>query len=494
MKRYLRTLAILLPLVAACVDGDDPANPTLDADFIGYSEPADRQTTCGNCHISKQAAWVQTAHSQAFATLENIGMDDNPVCQQCHTVSGWANQADDSSGFFAVGANAKHFYKDVQCESCHGPGAPHVLNPESTQPLTTIFADTGATVGCAACHSGDHHPFVEEWRSSAHGNGTHVSTNPSCQGCHNGEVALRRFDRDAKFIEMSGTPGQQITCAVCHDPHGRDNPAQLRLPINEPSLENNLCMNCHQRNFAPVMTSTRGAHSPQGPLLIGIAGWIPPDFNYDSTLALSSHGSERNPRLCAGCHVESFTITDQITGQFQVSSTGHRFKAIPCVDANGVPTGAANCPDGERRFNACTSSGCHASGAIASGLRNLLRDQLTTNYIDVMWKDKDNDGQLDPLPIDSGLLAQVRFTTPGDFSATGAGATTLTVGEGVWFNVDLVKNADGSFGVHNPFYAEALLLASLQALRDRYTYLPAPPAGLQARMNRRATMLGVRSR
>jgi hypothetical protein len=37
--------------------------------------------------------------------------------------------------------------------------------------LASIKSDTGAAVtnGCAECHSGTHHPFVEEWRMSRHG-------------------------------------------------------------------------------------------------------------------------------------------------------------------------------------------------------------------------------------------------------------------------------------------------------------------------------------
>lgn len=493
MRRMLArgALAVSLSLLAGCVD-DNPGQPGLDTDFVGYSDVATGQTVCGNCHITKQRTWEATAHAGAWETLQGSGAAQ-AFCAACHTVSGFANTADDSSGYFAVSDNAKPFYQDVQCESCHGPGAAHVAAPDDMQPLTTIAADTGATIGCAACHSGAHNPFVEEWRSSAHGNERpSQQTSASCQGCHEGSAALRRMDPDAKWIEQTSGSLQPITCAVCHDPHGRDNPSQLRLPISEPSLERNLCMTCHQKRFAPDPASTRGAHSPQGPMLLGDAGWIPPNFNYDSSLALSSHGSQLNPRLCAGCHVESFTVNDQITGAFLVSSTGHSFKAIPCVDANGVPTGAADCPDNERRFNSCATGGCHATGAIASNLRNLLEDQLTTNYIDVMWRDVNANGRLDALPTDSGLLAQVKATTPGDFSATGAGATTLTVGEGVWFNTDLVKNADGSFGVHNPFYAEALLLASLQTLRATYTYLPAPPAGLRTFYSGRMRALGMR--
>ena len=45
----------------------------------------------------------------------------------------------------------------------------------------------------------------------------------------------------------------------------------------------------------------------------------------------------------------------------------------------------------------------------------------------------------------------------------------------------MIQRADGSFGVHNPIYAEALLLGGYTALHVQYPYLPAPPAWIQAR-------------
>jgi hypothetical protein len=189
--------------------------------------------------------------------------------------------------------------------------------------------------------------------------------------------------------------------------------------------------------------------------------------------------------------MERFDVTDAATGAFQLHSTGHSFKAIPCVDANGAPTGAATCADNQRRYNACSSGGCHASGVIAMNERAVLRGRLQ-GYLDILWKDKNANGVLDPLPTDSGLLALVKKTTPTDFSTTGTGATIITVGEGVWFNADMIQRGDGSFGVHNPIYAEALFLGGIAALHVQYPYLPTPPAGVQSQLNARMQALGMR--
>jgi hypothetical protein len=114
--------------------------------------------------------------------------------------------------------------------------------------------------------------------------------------------------------------------------------------------------------------------------------------------------------------------------------------------------------------------------------RQVLHGRLQ-GEIRTLWVDANNNGVLDAFPTDSGLLAIVRQTTPNDFSTTGAGANITTVGEGAWFNADLIQRADGSFGVHNPIYAEALLLGSTDAVRAQYTYLP-PAAPAQAAFER----------
>ncbi len=498
VRSLVPALVLAVLALPACVDDNEsPNEPQLDAAFLGYSNPDTRQTTCGNCHVDKQRSWARTAHASAWDGLQTANPSPaltEQTCAKCHTTSGFGNLASDTSGYFAVAADARRFYRDVQCESCHGPGGGHVSAPDDAQPLSTIFADTASAIGCGTCHSDTHHPFVEEWRSSGHGFiNVAEASNPSCAGCHEGRAALARFDPNAKYMEQAGANYQAITCAVCHDPHGSANGAQLRLSASAPTLETNLCMQCHQRRFAPDPASSRGAHSPQGPMVLGEAGWTPPNFAYDAARQASSHGVNANPGLCATCHLESFQVNDAATGSFLVTATGHSFKATPCVDANGQPTGAADCPDAERRFTACASAGCHTSESNARGLLAVLEGRLDAD-VARLWVDVNGNGRLDTLPVDSGLLAIVKQQTPGDFSTTGTGATIITVGEGVWFNADLVRNTDGSRGVHNPFYAEALLLASEQILRQTYTYLPLMSPALRQRVGARMQALGVTSR
>jgi hypothetical protein len=240
---------------------------------------------------------------------------------------------------------------------------------------------------------------------------------------------------------------------------------------------------CHHNRANPDPTTYRGAHSPQGPMLLGTAGWRPSTFTYDTSLT-SSHGSERNPRLCAGCHVDGFTVTDAVTGQFAFRSTGHTFRAIPCLRGDGTPDTTDTCSLTSRTFRACATSACHASQSAARGAFQVL-DARLTSYLDVLWKD--NNGNRARDAGDTGLLMQVASS---EFRVD----PTITVAEGALFNTTMISTTlaasnDGSHGVHNPFYAEALLLASISEMRSRYG-LPVPPA-MESQMAVRRAALGM---
>src|SRR5690348_2840083 len=149
-------------------------------------------------------------------------------------------------------------------------------------------------ISCASCHSGAHTPFAEQWAASGHNDSAGMATPASqaaCQSCHEGKAAILKFNgnQHTRFLDSTGT--KTIVCVVCHDPHGSNNVAQLRAPIDVPDPSRNLCMQCHLRNATPTPSFTRGgrsAHSSQGPILLGEgAGWMPPGFYFDSAGAYS---------------------------------------------------------------------------------------------------------------------------------------------------------------------------------------------------------------
>lgn len=463
--------ALLLFATSACVDEkivyrDGPAfiaPPAAAANFLGYHDETTDRTTCGNCHVTQQAKWEQTGHAEAWATLQSSG-GAQALCEGCHTVSNKGNAVTATDVGYTSTKDER--YHDVQCESCHGPGLDHVTSPTRGQMLASIHADTGATVtnGCAECHSGTHHPFVEEWRRSRHAtsytrsyNGATASPpdipfgpRSACQGCHIGQGILANWGVNTNYTEKSAgqtiASGEGITCAVCHDPHGSENTNQLRYPVDSRDPETNLCAKCHSRRSSPDWSGSRDSpHAPHGPLVFGTAGWWPPGIQFVESQ--STHGSEANPRLCATCHVQKYNVTDKVTGQFQISVVGHRFLPIPCVDANGAPTESQTCAIAARSFKGCTGSGCHGSEAVA-------RSAFVSAENDVHGL----------IALLDGMIAQV--------PANQFGAGKVTAGRGAKFNSEMAK-MPGAI-VHNPFLMRALLRYSGVALNQAYG-IPLPP-------------------
>jgi predicted CXXCH cytochrome family protein len=506
-------------------------NPPPDSvnGFLGYYTASTKQTTCGNCHVSFQGEWADTRHADAYNTVATSGQAQ-AFCYGCHTVNARGNSValgPDSldAGWDAVQSTA---YRDVQCESCHGPGYVHVSSPsDDNHPLARAgLKDTSAS--CGGCHSGEHAPFVEQWAQTGHADSAanaSQAANPSCMSCHEGRTALARFNggKPSHYVEKDSvgqtTTLPPATCAVCHDPHGSPYQGQLRAPIDVPDVTINLCMQCHNRGTAPASNfsnstasvTKRGAHASQGPILLGTgAGYIPRNFVYDTNQAYTSHASTNNPRLCAGCHVNAFTVTDAVTGAFQFQSVGHLFSPDPCLDpVTGIPVSDNSCayqPSTTRNWTGCLAAGCHASSDVASSA--LVNQRSNTAFLaDQLWSDVDptlNNGGVPYMNAgDTGDLVYLLFTagnpTVDGVQAFNAADNTVSPAEGALFNAmmlaeDLYDHNDGSYGVHNPFYYEALLAASITEVQSVYSaFLPAPPSpAVRALMHKALSRPGVR--
>jgi predicted CXXCH cytochrome family protein len=431
--------------------------------FVGYTSVDAGLTVCGNCHVTQQNQWARTSHANAFGAAVSLAPSQAEVCAVCHAVSLFGNDAQAPGGWPATRDTRYH---DVQCESCHGPGETHVRNPDggtANQVLARVNAGLGMDGTCAECHSGFHHPFVQEWAASGHGR---VLAAPAgradCAGCHEGKAALRAFGVLAEYREQNEPDHIAITCAVCHDPHRNAHAGQLRFSLSVPDEQLNLCMRCHNKRGGPDFAAqNRGPHSPEGPMLLGEAGWWPPNMPIQpGSRIVGTHGSQANPRMCAGCHMQQIEVTDRATGLFVLTTTGHMFEAIPCVDEQGRPTGVQNCSLQQRTFRTCTGAGCHGS-------ENAVRSVTIT----VTQRINSWNNQL------KALLARVPATefNPND--------SRYSTAEGARFNSQLADRP-GSVS-HNPFLLEALLIASIQQVQRDYGLTSATAAAeLQAHLER----------
>lgn len=468
--------------------------PAAAGGFLGYyGDPANKQPTCANCHATFGASWEKTGHADAWEALQASG-HAAASCEPCHTVSENGNILTEPAGYQEV---PELRYTDVQCESCHGPGLTHVSDPTaSNAPLCSILADTATTVGCGACHTGVHEPYVDQWLESGHAKLASHAMQPGCMDCHEGRTALRKkFSEQSDYLEKNGTENIPITCAVCHDPHGSDFTAELRGPVDIEGTglpsDDELCFRCHSREGTPP--SSHGPHAAQGLLVFQEdIGWLPPGFQAPP---ISSHGSAiSNPLICITCHVSRFTVSDPNTGGFVFQSVGHTFEAIPCLDAQGIPV-PGPCTLDQRDFSACVTSGCHGNVDGVKLLFTDLQDAINTK-LDSLWVDTNGNGSVDPTPTDAGLVPQVLAAFPTDTIIFDPNDDLVTVGEGVWWNAQIahtderplfsgttfyvgLAGPDGAGinwsahstsgdGVHNPEFLKALLSASIQALIAEY--------------------------
>ncbi len=446
--------------------------------YLGYANPArgDQLTFCGQCHAGVQADWEGTAHARAWAGLQESD-HAQAFCEACHTVNSLGNvhpeQTEAGSavgGHVAVDGGTR--YHDVQCESCHGPGLEHTLDPVAGNvPVAPVNVTAELSSGCGECHSGLHHPFVEEWAASPHGNVTVAAARQDgCTSCHTGEGGLERLGVRSDYLERDSLAGDnvymQITCAVCHDPHEATNPGQLRVAVEVGTPSEHLCAQCHDRQAQPDMQGNQEwlrPHSAETALMAGTAGWFPGGGVAPGEIT-GPHGAGSNPRLCASCHVVEYS-SETDAGTF--FSVGHGFRAAPCVDGNGLPTGETGCAlsTTARSFEGCAE--CH--GDAASALADL-------------------DGAIDrvlglAVTLD-GYLGQIGSEIDPDDGR-------FTVAEGALFNFQLAttrvgfrpnqstaerRRALAATVTHNPGLIEELLVETIAAVEAAYPAV-APDAG-----------------
>jgi 2',3'-cyclic-nucleotide 2'-phosphodiesterase (5'-nucleotidase family) len=121
--------------------------------------PFTTSEACAKCHVEEYKVWQKTLHSHAFTGLEKRQRIYDAACVGCHSV-GYQQQ-----GFINIKATPQ--FANVQCESCHGPGAEHAAKPIKGQ-----YPTPAAPASCVVCHDRDNSPdfvFAKYWPVVAHG-------------------------------------------------------------------------------------------------------------------------------------------------------------------------------------------------------------------------------------------------------------------------------------------------------------------------------------
>ena len=282
-------------------------------------------TKIGNDYYPEPAQWDITARiwrpyfvangTDWWSTLyppDNMKRPTSALCDGCHSVN--FNIRDNSVTEWNVG-----------CERCHGPGSEHVARPVRTNIQNPARMDyVAASDTCIQCHS-QGRPLTNpiagkyyDWPVGFHA-GLNLQDYWQLEEHKLGDTTFTHFpDGTAHKNRMQGNDFVQsvmyrrgITCFSCHDVHGTDNNAQLRLPINQ----NQLCLSCH------------GPGSPNGPRT--------PTIEAHTHHQAGSAGSQ-----CVACHMPKIETTIA-----NVSVRAHTFAFITpaMTDQYKIPNPCTSC-------------------------------------------------------------------------------------------------------------------------------------------------------
>ncbi|WP_158542279.1 multiheme c-type cytochrome [Lujinxingia litoralis] len=117
---------------------------------------------CATCHVEAHAFWEGTAHAGAVATLEERDKAFDQSCIGCHVV-GWEQPGGSVLGKITYEAElaGQTYTKDlnnVGCESCHGPGSNHRMQPLDASGTPQHILRKPTAEACATCHVDEHSP------------------------------------------------------------------------------------------------------------------------------------------------------------------------------------------------------------------------------------------------------------------------------------------------------------------------------------------------
>jgi len=241
---------------------------------------------------------------------DNMLRPTGPLCDGCHSVN------------YDVKTKAVTEW-NVGCEKCHGPGSEHVKRPARgniLNPARMNFVQANDT--CIQCHS-QGRPVNEkvdgryyDWPVGFH-MGLRLADFWNLEEHKLGELTFTHFpDGTAHKNRMQGNDFVQslmyargVTCFSCHDPHGSENNAALRRPVNQ------LCLTCH------------GPNTQNGPHAASIEA--------HTHHKIGSTGSE-----CVNCHMPKIeqTIAD-------VNVRAHTFRFITPAETERlkIPNACNDC-------------------------------------------------------------------------------------------------------------------------------------------------------
>jgi predicted CXXCH cytochrome family protein len=260
-------------------------------------------------HVPDTGDWWATHYPDPKG--DNSNRPTGPLCDGCHSVN------------YNIDTKQPTEW-NVGCEACHGAGSNHVAEPKLFNILNPARQDyVHASDTCIQCHSQGQplsNPIKGQYYDYAVGYhaGLKLSDYWKLEEHKLGETTFTHFpDGTAHKNRMQGNDFVQslmytrgVTCFSCHDPHGTENDAMLRKPINE------ICSSCHSpNNQNGPHTASLEEHTHHKP---------------------GSAGSQ-----CVACHMPK--IEPELPGGPFVSSHTFHFVTPSQTDAMSIPNACNAC-------------------------------------------------------------------------------------------------------------------------------------------------------
>jgi predicted CXXCH cytochrome family protein len=241
---------------------------------------------------------------------DNSKRPTGPLCDGCHSVN------------YNIETKTVTEW-NVGCEQCHGAGSAHVAKPgrdNILNPARQNYVQANDT--CIQCHSqgqplkGPIAGKYYDWPVGYHA-GLKLADFWKLEPHKPGDLTFTHFpDGTAHKNRMQGNDFVQslmytrgVTCFSCHDPHGTNNEALLRAPVNQ------ICMSCHGPN------TQNGPHAP--------------------TIEAHTHHAAGSPGdQCVACHMPKIA---QTIGDVNVASHTFHFVTPAETEALKIPNACNVC-------------------------------------------------------------------------------------------------------------------------------------------------------
>jgi hypothetical protein len=331
------------------------------------------------------------------------------------------------------------------CEGPLGPAGP--IGPEGPAgpagPQGPAGADAMNT--CVQCHGHDTNLQAIEWQyaASAHYETVYWDREGACMACHNHQGFITTAVNGQQLPPFFNNPSP-IGCRTCHEVHTTftegDYAFTTTAPVNltvggtaDLGGAGNLCANCHQARMPNPMPTINGS-----PITIsaGGAGRYGPHYGTQGNV-MAATGAFHFPGLVIptspNAHGQAGCETCHMTRPVGAQAGGHTFNLRYGQNGN------------TELIRACTQCHFHANATS-------FNDREGQAYTKALLT------ELRQLLIEAGIYnVNTGYAVAGTHDANVAAA---------YHNYKMFYY-DGSYGVHNPRYAETVLYNTIQMLKAR---------------------------